>query len=46
MFIVHHVSRDELDRLFAAVAKPRQVEDSIDWQAPAWWYAMLASARS
>jgi hypothetical protein len=44
MQIVHHVSHAELDRLFAAVAKPVEHDGALDWIAPAWWYLMWATA--
>jgi hypothetical protein len=42
--IVHFASRDQLDDLFKLFAKPFGHHDEIDWIAPAWWYAMYATA--
>lgn len=45
MQIVHFASRDQVDLLFVIFAKPIDMGDWIDWVAPAWWYAMYATAR-
>ena len=41
---IQEENNDQLDELFAAIAKPvphggvGDLADEIDWVAPAWWY--------
>lgn len=46
MEIIHFATHEQVEGLFKVFAVAREIEDGLDWIAPAWWYAMYATARS
>jgi hypothetical protein len=44
--IIHHCSPEQVDTLFDVFAKPVEQEGELQWQAPAWLFALQDTTKT